>query len=353
MRRSVPTWLISGATLAAGIAVAASPKAAQAQDFGSFDTPPPPPDNDGSGWAEPLAAETQPPPAPPDQRTFDRSLSPYGHWVDTPEYGRVWIPDGVPTDWQPYTDGQWVDTPYGWAFASYVPWGWATFHYGYWGWGVGFGWYWVPGYVWAPAWVGWRYYGGYACWSPMPPHGYVYHGHWPGWVVMPQQHFTHPIKSYAVPKMQAVSIARAARPVRGFASARAGTWSGSGSRVTGRPNGSGVRSPSGTSGNGSAHSFKSTTSRTGGYHPTARPTGGFHYYPARSDSPFRSSAPRYGSGFGSSGAARDSGTYGGGFHTYGGGFHAPPTSGGFHAAPPAGGGFHGGGGGGFHAGGRH
>src|SRR5207244_1156685 len=39
---------------------------------------------------------------------FDGALSPYGYWVDDPDYGRVWRPARVPDDWGPYTRGGWV-----------------------------------------------------------------------------------------------------------------------------------------------------------------------------------------------------------------------------------------------------
>src|SRR6266851_593030 len=64
----------------------------------------------------------------PDETTFEEGLSAYGRWVDTTEYGRVWVPSETGPDWQAYSDGRWVDTDWGWSFASSVPWGWAVFH---------------------------------------------------------------------------------------------------------------------------------------------------------------------------------------------------------------------------------
>jgi hypothetical protein len=183
--------------------------------------PPPPPieeEQPPQGNQDPAALA--PPAQEPTQETFDQSLSPYGRWVDTPDYGRVWVPGNVSADWQPYTDGQWVDTSYGWSFYSTVPWGWATFHYGRWGFRSGFGWYWVPGYRWAPAWVAWRHANGYAAWSPLAPRGYVYGQRWPGWVAVPHQHFNQPIRRWAVPPSRVGVIVRAARPVQGFGSLR-------------------------------------------------------------------------------------------------------------------------------------
>src|SRR4051812_45702845 len=86
-------------------AFAASPRAASAQQDPAFEPPPPPPDEDVDLNAPPPPS-AQPPPRAPDQRTFEQQLSPYGRWVDTPEYGRVWMPANVGPDWQPYADGQ-------------------------------------------------------------------------------------------------------------------------------------------------------------------------------------------------------------------------------------------------------
>ncbi len=183
---------------------------------------PPPSDED-----VPPGPEAQPPAQPPTQQTFDQQLSPYGRWVDTPEYGRVWIPNAGP-DFQPYADGRWVDTTDGWSFVSPVPWGWIAFHYGRWGWRDGWGWYWIPGYRWAPAWVAWRHVNGFACWAPLGPRGYVYGPRWRGWVVVPHEHFTHPIRRWAVPRAQAFGVVRSARSVRGFSSYRAPALTGRG-----------------------------------------------------------------------------------------------------------------------------
>ena len=58
---------------------------------------------------------------------------------------------------------------YGWYWDSREPYGWATYHYGRWALTADYGWVWVPGAEWGPAWVDWRYGGGYAGWAPMPP----------------------------------------------------------------------------------------------------------------------------------------------------------------------------------------
>jgi len=102
-------------------------------------------------------------------QVFYSSLRPYGQWVSVGAYGNCWRPIGVPIGWRPYVDGHWVWTDYGWTWVSDEPWGWAVFHYGRWAFDPQFGWVWVPGYVWAPAWVEWRWGGGYCGWAPMPP----------------------------------------------------------------------------------------------------------------------------------------------------------------------------------------
>ena len=98
---------------------------------------------------------------------FYDELSPYGQWVDYPNYGYVWIPD-VGNDFEPYsTDGHWVMTDYGWTWISDYDWGWAPFHYGRWNYDNFYGWFWVPDNEWGPAWVTWRSADGYYGWSPM------------------------------------------------------------------------------------------------------------------------------------------------------------------------------------------
>ena len=89
-------------------------------------------------------------------QTFYDDLSPYGDWIDYPEYGYVWHPRVA--DFRPYsTAGHWVWTDeYQWMWVSDYNWGWATFHYGRWLYDDFYGWVWMPGYEWSPAWVEWR-----------------------------------------------------------------------------------------------------------------------------------------------------------------------------------------------------
>ena len=105
-----------------------------------------------------------------DIRVFHNALAPYGTWVNHQTYGQVWYPNGVDKNWRPYSDGHWAHTEqYGWLWVSNQKWGWAPFHYGRWSLDREYGWIWLPGRTWAPAWVFWRYGGGYAAWAPMPP----------------------------------------------------------------------------------------------------------------------------------------------------------------------------------------
>jgi hypothetical protein len=102
-------------------------------------------------------------------QVFYNELRPYGNWIDTPEYGYVWVPDVAP-GFHPYgTSGYWVNSIYGWTWVSYYPWGWAPFHYGRWYFDNWHGWVWVPGTEWGPAWVSWRDCDGYYGWAPLAP----------------------------------------------------------------------------------------------------------------------------------------------------------------------------------------
>ena len=167
-----------------------------------------------AGHAAPLATlaadEVPAPGAEVDPKVFESRLASYGQWVETPEYGRVWIPSGVASDWRPYWNGRWVYTSWGWTFASDDPWGWAAWHYGRWGFGVGLGWYWIPGGVWSPAWVSWRWGHGWACWAP---YGWRWSHRSPAWVVVRGRHFTRPISNVALRPGSGVRAIAAARPL--------------------------------------------------------------------------------------------------------------------------------------------
>jgi hypothetical protein len=73
------------------------------------------------------------------------------------------------SDWRPYWYGHWVYTDVGWTWASDEPWGWAVYHYGRWFYDPIYGWVWVPGTVWGPAWVDWRWSDDCVGWAPLPP----------------------------------------------------------------------------------------------------------------------------------------------------------------------------------------
>jgi hypothetical protein len=104
--------------------------------------------------------------------TFHGALAPYGAWIQNAEFGLIWVPSRavVGASFVPYaTGGSWQYTSVGWMFASDWSWGWAAFHYGRWYRDTSLGWCWVPGSVWAPAWVDWRFGGGVVGWAPLPP----------------------------------------------------------------------------------------------------------------------------------------------------------------------------------------
>jgi len=92
-----------------------------------------------------------------------------GHWINVPDYGRVWSPT-VAGGWSPYRAGRWVSEPYwGWTWVSHEPWGWTPYHYGRW-FLYGKSWVWWPGPVdgdgnywqgWAPAYVSFFGFGGH------------------------------------------------------------------------------------------------------------------------------------------------------------------------------------------------
>jgi uncharacterized membrane protein YgcG len=168
-----------------------------------------------TGLALPRAALAQDEPIPQpgsdegvDASVFDETLSPYGQWVDTgtgPNDGRAWRPDPnvVGDDFQPYaTGGHWVYSDYGWGWESDYAWGWAPFHYGRWALTPAWGWVWYPGTVWAPAWVDWRFGGGYVGWAPLPPFGFaVVVQPWrPYWCFVPSNVFIyHDVWAYRLP----------------------------------------------------------------------------------------------------------------------------------------------------------
>ncbi len=144
---------------------------------------------------------------------FQKSLSPYGRWVNHGSYGQVWIPRV--SNFRPYeTGGHWAYTDYGWTWVSDYDWGWAPFHYGRWNYETTTGWYWVPDYDWGPAWVAWRGGGDYYGWAPLSPGlnisvGVSFGNQIPEdrWVFAPHRYITSPyVSRYYVPRTRNVTI---------------------------------------------------------------------------------------------------------------------------------------------------
>jgi len=103
-------------------------------------------------------------------QSFYDELSPYGTWIQDPQYGYVWRPDADQGEFRPYyTNGKWAMTEYGNTWVSNYDWGWAPFHYGRWVYNRYNQWVWIPDTTWGPAWVSWRSGGGYYGWAPMGP----------------------------------------------------------------------------------------------------------------------------------------------------------------------------------------
>jgi hypothetical protein len=112
--------------------------------------------------------------------TGAQDLDRYGNWVPS-QYGQVWAPQDVPSDWSPYSDGQWTYADYyGWTWVGYEPWGWAPYHYGRWFYNTGVGWCWWPGarhgfgvgfgFGWSPALVSFFGYGSGLGWVSLAPY---------------------------------------------------------------------------------------------------------------------------------------------------------------------------------------
>jgi len=106
-------------------------------------------------------------------------LAGYGSFVQDPDYGTVWYPNGVSYDWAPYRFGRWAYVaPWGYTWVDDQPWGFAPFHYGRWA-QINGRWGWIPGQptarpVYAPALV--AFIGGLAFgggggvgWIPLGP----------------------------------------------------------------------------------------------------------------------------------------------------------------------------------------
>jgi len=105
-------------------------------------------------------------------------LDQYGTWSQAPEYGAVWYPSDVGSDWAPYRNGYWAEVgAWGPTWVDAAPWGYAPFHYGRWAF-IGGRWGWCPGtYIarplWAPALVGWAGGAGWGLSAGAPVVGWV------------------------------------------------------------------------------------------------------------------------------------------------------------------------------------
>ena len=72
-------------------------------------------------------------------------LDEYGSWTTHGDYGHVWYPSHVQSNWAPYSDGNWIwQDPWGWTWVDNAPWGFAPSHYGRWA-SIDNRWGWVPG----------------------------------------------------------------------------------------------------------------------------------------------------------------------------------------------------------------
>ncbi len=95
----------------------------------------------------------------------------FGEWLWDDLYGYVWHPflnnNIYPWGWQPYFYGQWSSVGDQMFWVPEEPWGWVPYHLGLWQWDKKLGWVWLPGSMFAPAWVDWDFYFGYAGWHPL------------------------------------------------------------------------------------------------------------------------------------------------------------------------------------------
>ncbi len=149
-------------------------------------------------------------------QTFYSELSPFGQWVDDPEYGYIWIPDAGPGFRPYYSQGYWVMTGYGAMWVSDYSWGWAPFHYGRWVYSSYYGWVWIPDTTWGPAWVSWRWGDGFCGWAPLGPgtsvnisFGSSYSVPYDWWVFVPQRYCLSPsFYNYRIAPEQNVTYIR-------------------------------------------------------------------------------------------------------------------------------------------------
>ncbi len=117
---------------------------------------------------------------PEELRVYSSDLDDSGRWVQVPEYGYVWTPRSVATDWAPYKTGRWMWRGRDYVWISAEPWGWTPYHYGRWAHAARIGWFWVPPptrqVYWGPGYVGWVRTANYVAWVPLAPRE-VYYGY--------------------------------------------------------------------------------------------------------------------------------------------------------------------------------
>jgi hypothetical protein len=82
----------------------------------------------------------------------DSDLDSDGQYYDVPDYGSLWRPNGVALDWDPFSNGYWCQSPFGFTWVSAYRWGWMPYRYGRWIFVNGRGWFWEPG-----GWHGWNH----------------------------------------------------------------------------------------------------------------------------------------------------------------------------------------------------
>jgi hypothetical protein len=159
-------------------------------------------------------------------QAFEPALAPYGDWVNTNGVrGFRPAPALVGNDFTPYAShGRWVSTEAGWSFSTSLPFGWATYHYGRWWFDPMYGWIWIPDTTWGPAWVDWRYGGGYTGWAPLPP--VIFASYYrPRWFFVNSPYFcSHNLYQYRLPSHRHAEYLAYAQPVP-YRSWRGRTWS--------------------------------------------------------------------------------------------------------------------------------
>jgi len=150
---------------------------------------------------------------------IEEELAAWGEWLTVPGVGWVWKPSSrvVGRDFRPYaTNGRWLWTDAGWYFDSDWSWGWLPFHYGRWFPDPTLGWLWVPGTAWAPAWVDWRFGGGFVGWAPLPPPGLAIGLSigFPSWCFVPAFNFLAPdVVVFVVPRVRVREVFVVTRPL--------------------------------------------------------------------------------------------------------------------------------------------